>query len=149
MNNFQDVLSGKFRPQVTALAMPDVESFIQKNAGYSVPLPPMQGADWIGGSVTDYSHNKMAQVIYKMGEQYIYICTFPEGSSRSRKTSFPPNCADALTNNTWFWGMDANGDTQAAWNHDGCVCVATSNLEKKDLIAYLDAPEGNSQNAPR
>ena len=49
--NFQDILSGKFKPQMTAVAATDVASYINKNAGYSVELPSVSSADWIGGTV--------------------------------------------------------------------------------------------------
>jgi hypothetical protein len=143
MSNFQDILSGKFKPQVTAVAMADVASYIDQNAGYSIPLPSVASADWISGTVSDYSGDKMAQVVYKMGEQYIYICSFPKQAVNSEKISFPSNCTKAMANNEWFWGQDANGDTQAAWSYGDRVCVATSNLEKKDLIAYLDDAKKN------
>lgn len=138
MNNFQDILSGKFKPQVTAVAMANVALYINQNAGYSVPLPAVASADWVGGTVSDYNGNKMAQVVYKMGEQYIYICSFSKQVVSSNKISFPSNCTKAMANNEWFWGQDANGDTQAAWSFGDHICVTTSNLDKKDLIAYLD-----------
>lgn len=137
MNNFQDILSGKFKPQVTAVAMSDVASYLNQNAGYSIPLPSVASADWIGGAVSDYRGDKMAQVIYKMGEQYIYICSFPKRILDSKKTLFPSKCAKAVTSNQWFWGQDANGDTQAAWSSGDHICIATSNLEKKELTGIL------------
>ena len=146
MNNFQKILNGEFKPQVTAITVPDVATYIQQNAGYPMPLPTVANADWIGGSVTEFSGNKMAQVIYKMGEQYIYICSFPIQQGNS-KISFPSQCTKAVSSNKWFWGLDANGDTQAAWSYADHICVATSNLEKKDLIAYLDAPKESGQNS--
>lgn len=146
MNNFQDVLSGKFKPQITAVAMSNVASYISQNAGYSIPLPSISSADWIGGTVSNFGGEKMAQVVYKMGEQYIYICGFPKQAVASKTISFPSNCTEAMARNGWFWGQDANGDTQAVWSYDGHVCVATSNLEKKDLIAYLDGTKDGQEN---
>jgi len=136
--NFQNILSGKFTPQVTAVASSDVASFIDRNAGYSVQLPSVATADWVGGMVSDYGGNKMVQVVYKIGEEYIYICSFAKSVVNSKKIVFPSDCTKAMEAAGWFWGQDSNGDTQAAWSSDDHVCIATSNLEKNELVAYLN-----------
>ncbi len=136
-SNFQDVLSGKFKPQVTSIATADVAAFITQNAGYPVQLPSLPSADWVGGSVSTQGGNKLAHVVYKMGENYVYICSFPRQIIDSRKVSLSSDCKSAIKNNGWFWGEDSNGDTQAAWSNDDHVCIATANIEKKDLAAYL------------
>lgn len=143
--NFQDVLSGKFKPQITAVAMSDVASYLNQNVGYSVQLPTVAGTDWIGGTVSNYYGDKLAEVVYKMGEAYIYICSFPSNSVSSRKISIPQNCAKAIESNRWFWCENSNGDIQAAWSNADHICVATSNLGKSDLAAYLD-PTNNKTN---
>ncbi len=137
MNNFQDVLSGKFRPQITAITAADVSSFLDHNAGYSVPLPAVPSADWIGGSVTNSDGSKITHVVYKIGEGYIYIYTFPKKAMTSKYVSLPSNCATAIQKDEWYWGFDQNGDTQAVWRSDDHVCVVTANLGRKDLAAYL------------
>ncbi len=141
--DFQDILSGKFKPKITAGTMQEVASYVDQNAGFPVQLPSVANADWIGGTVSDFAGNKMAQVVYKMGEDYIYICSFPEKAVSLNKVSLPPNCAKVIENCEWFWGQDSNGDTQAAWSHDDHVWIATSNLEKNDLVAYLKPPKNN------
>ena len=141
-NNFQNVLSGKFKPQITAITSDEVASFIRQNAGYSMSLPDVRSADWVGGSVSSDDGNKMAHIVYKMGENYIYLCCFPKGVVSSKKVTLPAQCVDAIGKNGWFWTQDEDGDVQAVWNARDNVCIATANLEKKDLVAYLQPPEG-------
>ncbi len=136
-SNFQNVLSGKFKPEVTAVAMPEVASYINQNAGYAMRLPAVASADWIGGLVSDFQGNKMAQVVYKMGEDYIYICSFPKTLLGSKKISFPSSCSKAMEESGWYWTETSDGDIQAAWSNDDHVCIATSNLEKGELASYL------------
>jgi hypothetical protein len=156
--NFQDVLSGKFKPEITAAAISDVASYLNQNAGYAMRLPSVASADWIGGLVSSYDGNKMAQVVYKMGEDYIYICSFPrnvvdsppkaDAPSVREKIFLPLKCTKAIENKGWFWSENSNGDTQAAWSSDDHVCIATSNLEKNDLVVYLRPPtESDSETA--
>ena len=146
--NFQDVLNGTFKPQITAIILSDVASYINQNAGYSVSLPPVASADWIGGTVSNYNGNKMAQVVYKIGEAYIYICSFPKDAVSSKSISFPANCATAMEKTGWFWGENSNGDIQAAWSNSDHVCIATSNLDKGDLMAYLRPPNSDGEGKP-
>lgn len=141
MDNFQEVMSGKFEPQITATNVADVSAYLKQNAGVAVPVPSIRDADWIGGSVTDADGGKATHVIFKIGEGYIYIYSFPRKAMESRSARLPSDCADAIRNNKWYWGMDENGDTQAAWVDGNRVCVATTNMDKSDLINYLQASE--------
>ena len=141
MDNFQEVMSGKFEPQITATNVADVSAYLKQNAGVAVPVPSIRDADWIGGSVTDADGGKATHVIFKIGEGYIYIYSFPRKAMESRSARLPSDCADAIRNNKWYWGMDENGDTQAAWVDGDRVCVATTNMDKSDLINYLQASE--------
>ncbi len=145
MNNFQDVLSGKFKPQITAITTSDVSAFLNQNAGYSIPLPSVPSADWVGGSVTSTDGGKVTHVVYKIGEGYIYIYSFPEAAIATKDVSLPSSCTEAMGKDKWYWGMDENGDTQAVWRSDDHVYVATANLEKKDLINYLKTSDGTVQ----
>ncbi len=137
MNNFQDVLSGKFKPQITATKVADVSSFLDHNAGYTEELPAIPDADWIGGSVANADGWKVTHVVYKIGEGYIYIFSFPREAVSSNHVKLPSDCSHAIKDNQWYWGMDQNGDTQAVWSEANRICVVTANLEKKDLISYL------------
>ena len=145
MDNFQEVMSGKFEPQITATNVADVSAYLKQNAGVAVPVPSIRDADWIGGSVTDADGGKATHVIFKIGEGYIYIYSFPRKAMESRSARLPSDCADAIRNNKWYWGMDENGDTQAAWVDGNRICVATTNMDKSDLINYLQASERTSK----
>lgn len=137
MNNFQNVLNGTFATQITSVKAADVSSFLARNAGFNLPIPSVPNADWVGGSVTTSNGNKATHVIYKIGEGYIYIYSFPAEAVASKHVSLPSSCCAAIKDNRWYWGMDQNGDTQAVWSYNDHVCVATANLQKKDLIDYL------------
>lgn len=144
MNNFQDVLSGKFKSQITAITSADVSNFVNEKTGESVKLPVINEADWIGGSVSS-GGSKAVQAVYKIGEGYIYIYTLPENDVTAGVLSLPPSCASTIKKGEWYWGMDENGDTQAAWTSGSRVFVATTNLDKKDLAGYLKAGGRNPQ----
>lgn len=145
MNNFQEVLNGTFKPQITAITTSDVSAFLNQNAGYNIPLPSVPSADWVGGSVTKSDGSRITHVVYKIGEGYIYIYSFPKDAMASNDVSLPSICTDAIRKDEWYWGMDQNGDTQAVWRTDDHVCVATANLEKKDLVNYLQTSDRTVQ----
>ncbi len=137
MNNFQDVLNGTFATQITAVKAAEVASYLARNAGFNLPIPSVPNADWVGGSVTNSNGSKTTHLVYKIGEGYIYIYSFPAEAVASKHVSLPSNCSAAIKDKRWYWGMDQNGDTQAVWSYNNQVCVATANLQKKDLIGYL------------
>ncbi len=140
-NNFQDVLSGKFKPQITAIGTTDVQQFIERNTGYDISVPDVRSAEWIGGSVSTFNGVKIAHLVYKLGDQYIYIYSFPKDYIKANKLILPSNCKDDMHNKKWFWGMDSNGDTQAVWCSGDHVYIATTNLGKSDLLSYLQQKE--------
>ncbi len=140
-NNFQNVLSGKFKPQITAIGTSDVAEFLHRNTGYVIAVPAVPSAEWIGGSVSIYNGIKIAHVVYKMGEEYIYIYSFPKEFVQSNKLSLPSACKDKMHNKKWFWGIDSNGDTQAVWCSGDHVYIATTNLGREDLIGDLQPKE--------
>lgn len=140
-NNFQNVLSGKFKPQITASGTSDVAEFLHRNTGYEIAVPSVRNAEWIGGSVSIYNGMKIAHLVYKMGEQYIYIYSFPKEFVQADKLSLPSACKDKVHNKKWFWGVDSNGDTQAVWCADGHIYIATTNLRRQDLMGYLQPKE--------
>lgn len=143
-DNFRNVLSGKFKPQITAIGTSDVAEFLRRNTGYVIVVPAVHNAEWIGGSVSTYNGIKIAHVVYKMGEEYIYLYSFPKQSAQSNKISLPPACKDKVHHKEWFWGIDSDGDTQAVWCSGDHIYIATTNLGRESLISYLQPREETS-----
>ncbi len=144
-NRFQDVLSGQFKPQITALAASDVANYIEQNAGYAPRLPAVPTADWVGGSVSEVKGGKVCQIVYKMGETFIYIFGFPKQLLSTKSVTLPKDCISSIDSNKKFWTMDEDGDTQVIWGHGAHICVAASNLGRTELAGYLQTSNGSAQ----
>jgi hypothetical protein len=84
----------------------------------------------------------MAHVIYKMGENYIYLYCFPKDAMVSHGVHLPANCIDSINKNNWYWTEDEDGDVQVVYDFQNKVCIATANLDKQDLVAYLQPGAG-------
>ena len=136
-SNFQNVLNGQFRPQITSFTSGDVAKFVAQNAGYIMQLPAVPAAQWIGGSVSSVDGQKTFQIVYKMGETYIYIYGFSKQLLDLKKVTLPADCLNTLQQQKKFWTMDAYGDVQVVWGHGDHICIMTSNLGKSDLAGYL------------
>ncbi len=142
--DFQNLLKGTFTLQVKTQDAKDVVKFLKEKAGYSIPLPIIQSADWIGGSVTTLHAEKVVDVAYKMGTSYICIYAFPTSLAHSNAVTLSHECTKALDENEWFWNRGSNGNLQVAWKHENHVCVVTTNLDKVELIVYLKTIKGIS-----
>ncbi|MFZ1081734.1 MAG: anti-sigma factor [Candidatus Kryptoniota bacterium] len=147
--DFQTLLKGGFNPQVKTHDADDIIKFLKERAGYSIPLPIIRNADWIGGSVATLATEKVVNVVYKMGGAYIYIYAFPTLLAHSKVVSLSHECIKALDKDEWFWNQSSTGNLQVAWKHENHVCVATSNLDKGELIAYLKTIKGIEDNSWR
>jgi Putative zinc-finger len=136
-SDFQNLLGGRFNAQVKTHGADEITRFIKENAGYSIPLPTIHNADWIAGSVGALETEKVINVVYKIGASYIYIYAFPTLLAHSKAISLSLECIKALDENKWFWNQSPKGNVQVAWKYQSRVCVATSNLDKRELMAYL------------
>jgi len=145
-SDFQNLLKGEFRAQITAHDADDIIEFIKQKAGFSIPIPVIHNADWIGGNVTTLENEKIITVAYKVGPSYIYIYAFPTELAHSKTISLSLGCINSLDKNAWFWSQSSKGDLQVAWKYKNHVCVATSNLNKNNLIAYLKTSKGINEN---
>jgi hypothetical protein len=140
-DNFQHVLTGTLRPEITSTAISDVLTYVKEKAGYSINLPLIPKVDWVGAAITDGDNRPIAHVIYKMGETYIYIFAFPEKYLDARVVKLPLGCIKSISGDNWYWTHDSNGDLQAVWAHDGNICVATANIERNELVSLLSSKE--------
>ena len=136
-DDFQNVLDGTFKPQITTGRTADVAEFINRNTGYNITVPEVPRAEWIGGSVSTFNGVKIAHLVYKVGESYIYIYSFPKGFAKSKKIFLPHACKRVMESKKWFWELDSNGDTQAVWCSGDHVYIATANVGKRDLGTAL------------
>ena len=140
--DFQNLLNGKFIPQIKSNDVDNVDRFITENAGYSIPLPIIHDVEWIGGSVASLETQKVVRVAYKMGLSYLYIYAFPTLLAHSNAVTLSLKCIKALDGNNWYWDERQNGNLQVVWKYKNRVCVATSNLSRKDLTTYLKTLKG-------
>jgi predicted anti-sigma-YlaC factor YlaD len=143
VSGFENLLAGEFQPQIKTQAVDEIIGFVKHNAGYSIPLPVTASADWVGGSVTTFGKEKIVKVAYKMGTHYIYIYAFPTQLAHSNAISLPRECIGTLDKSEWYWRNISKGGLQVAWMYKGVVCIATSNLERKELSTYLKEPRGS------
>jgi len=134
---FQNVLRGEFHSQITTHNADNIIEFIKRKAGYSIPLPVIHDADWIGGNVTMLQKEKVVNVVYKMGKSYIYVYAFPTSLAHANQVSLSRKCIKTLDRNEWFWNHGTKGELQVAWGYKNCVCVVTSNLDQSNLMTYL------------
>jgi len=141
-NDFQNVVNGKFNPDFKSHETSDIIKFLKANAGYSIPLPVIRSAEWIGGSVGTLEAKKVVDVVYKVGSSYLFIHAFPTSLAHSGAVSLSRECTKALDQNKWFWKQTSSGHTQVTWKDRNHVCVATSNLDKSELVASLKSIEG-------
>ncbi len=141
-NDLQMLLSGQFSPQIKTRDVNSVDEFVKREAGFSIPLPEIRDADWIGGSVAALKDGKVAHIAYKVGGSYLVIYAFPSLLAHSQTISLSLGCIRALDENRWFWNQSSTGNLQAVWKYKNRVCVASSNIDKHDLIAYLKTIKG-------
>lgn len=140
--NFLNLLKGEFNPQIKSQDAADIINFIKQKAGYSIPLPTIRNADWVGGSVTALEKEKAVDVVYKAGSAFIYIYAFPTTLAHSNAVSLSLECIKALDENDWFWSKGSKENLQVVWKSENHVCVLTSNLDKKELTNYLKTIKG-------
>lgn len=139
--NFALLKSGKLKPNLVSSVPESVREFLQKsNLQFGVELPSIQNGEWCGASATEGSGVKQAHLIYKIGNDLLYVFEVSDDDALSGKhLSLPPAAKRGLAQSGWYTDPDHPDCNVVLWKTDEAVCVAVSTMRKGRLLSLLTA----------
>ena len=141
-DTFALVKAGQLVPAIVSSVPESVSSFFQRSPlQFGVDLPMIQGCDWCGGSETEFGGVKQAHLIYRIGNEWVYICeTSDRDALQGAPLTLPPAAKIALAKSEWYTDPTHPDCNVVVWKNGDVVCVAVSTMKKGRLLAVLTPP---------
>jgi hypothetical protein len=133
------VRTGRFVPAMISSVPESVGGFFQRSSlQFGVQIPRLRGSDWCGGSASDKEGVRQAHLVYKMGEEWVYLCEMSgEDALNGDQLSLPPAARIALRHSSWYTDPMHPRCSVIVWQRNNVVCVAVSTMEKQQLLALF------------
>jgi len=136
--NYGSVLKGDFRPQITSGLVSQVRSFFEGKTDFPVFVPEMKKCTLVGGALNDYQGASVVHLMYKHGEQTIYLgeaCykTVMKGTA----LNLTREAREELGRTGWYRSATAEGAAIVLWVKGNTICAAVSAMPADHLMAHL------------
>lgn len=141
LDNFHAVQDGKLSLQLASSTPSDVKAFFQNKVNFDVDVHHLRNAKLIGAVYTEYKNVKLAHVVYKSGDNIIYVYQalmkdVGNGSGLNARREI----RDALAKDDIF--MDSittppHHCCTVVWEERGILCSAVSCLPKNEMLVTL------------
>ena len=137
--NFALVKAGTMQPEMVRVIPESSNDFFRRSdLQFGVHVPKFHNCDWFGGSASECSGVKQAHLLYKIGNELIYVCEMSDDDALyGTQVSLPPAAKRALAQSGWYTDPDHPDCNVILWKTDEAVCVAVSTMKKGQLLALL------------
>lgn len=137
--NFVSIRDGELKPSLIS-CFPDavLAYFEQHNPRFAVKLLNVPNSDWYGAMADEYDGVKLAHVVYKFGDEIVYVFQANQSEVLNGSSlSLPPAARSALRTSGWYTDPDHPDCNVVVWTVDGTLCTAVSSMKKERLLAML------------
>ncbi len=138
--NFMLIRKGELVPTMVSCERDLVVGFFEKNnVRFAVAVPPMEGCDWYGATTDEYEGAVLAHVVYKIGDDYLYLYQVEKSEVGARSAlSLPETVLASLGKTGWYTDIDHAECTIILWSLNGTLCAAASTMSKERMMALLE-----------
>lgn len=138
ISNYQAVLKGEFTPQVVSDRPERVRTFFDGKTEFPVFVPEMKECILVGGIVNDFHGMRLAHVVYKHGQQTIYLYqACRESVMKGDKLQLSSEAKSDLERTGWHCCTAPDGAAIVLWTHGKTLCAAVSAMKGDHLRAHL------------
>lgn len=139
--NFALVRSGELKPSMVSCYPEGVVGFFERNGmRFAVNVKSLENCEWYGAISSDYNGVRLAHVVYKIGDDIIYVFQVSEDEVQEGSLlQMPPAAKQALASTNWYTDPDHPDCSVVLWKDKGTLCAAVSTMKKDRLLALLTA----------
>jgi hypothetical protein len=140
-NNLDGILEGSLTPQIATDDPKALKAFFSEKATFNVSVPSLKNCSLVGAISSHYNDECVAQVIYKHGNDVIYmyetrIDSVMNGLSCS--LNLPSEVKDQLRKTGWYIESHVPNCTLMMWQPDSItLCCVVAEMNKERLWACL------------
>lgn len=141
VQNFSQVRSGELKPSMIA-CYPDivVGYFEEKGFDFAVSIPVDDSCDWYGAVSDTYDGVKQAHIMYKRGDDLLYVFEVNKNTALPGSTfSLPAAARKSLAETGWYTDPQHQDCNVILWTVDETLCAAVSTMGKDKMLAVLTA----------
>jgi len=141
VQNFSLVRSGEMKPSMIA-CYPDivVGYFEEQGVDFAVSIPVDDSCDWYGAISNTYDGVKQAHIMYKRGDDLLYVFEVNKNAAlRGSTFSLPVAARKSLAETGWYTDPQHRDCNVVLWTVDETLCAAVSTMGKDQMLAVLTA----------
>lgn len=137
--NLLSIRDGELKPSIVSCFPESVLAYFkQQNPRLSVKLLNAPNSDWYGAIADEYGGVKLAHVVYKLGDEIVYVFQANQSEVLNGSPfSLPPAAKIALKQSGWYTDPGHPDCSVVVWIVDGTLCTAVSTMKKDRLFAML------------
>jgi anti-sigma factor (TIGR02949 family) len=139
--NFALIRSGELKPSMISCYPEGVVGFFERNGlRFAVNVKNIESCEWYGAIASEYNGVKMAHVVYKIGDDLMYVFQVSENDvQQGSLLQIPAAAREALAKTNWYTDPDHPDCNVVLWRDNGTLCAAVSTMKKDQLLALLTA----------
>ncbi|HXG38687.1 MAG TPA: zf-HC2 domain-containing protein [Bacteroidota bacterium] len=139
--NFALVRSGEIKPTMISCYPEGVIGFFERNGlRFAVNVKNIESCEWYGASSSEYNGVKLAHVVYKIGDDMMYVFQVSENDVQQGSLfQLPPAAREALAETNWYTDPEHPDCNVVLWRDKGTLCAAVSTMKKDRILALLTA----------
>lgn len=141
LSNFALVRSGELKPSMVA-CYSDVMIgyFHRQDVDFAVSVLSDDSCDWYGAMSNDYGGVKLAHIVYKRGDDLLYVYEVDKDQAMQGPVLSLPHAARVALNQTgWYTDPKHKDCNVVLWTVNKTLCAAVSTMKKDQMLALLAA----------
>jgi len=143
LNNFDAVVAGTMKPSIVSDNVPAMKAYFSQRVSYNVVVPKtIDKCKLIGGMVSDYLGRPLSHLVYRDGDNVVYLYQVDMASVMDGKTlMIPTEAKEQLLKTGWYVRSPHPNCNLVMWLKDSTLCTAVADMDKDALISYLSYSE--------
>jgi len=139
LDNFALVNSGELKPSMVACYSDVVIGYFQRQGvEFAVSVIADDSCDWFGAIANSYEGVKLAHIVYKRGNDLLYVYEVGKKEALEGSVlSLPAAAKASLVQTGWYTDPQHDGCNVVLWTVNETLCAAVSNMNKDRLLALL------------
>lgn len=138
LNNFDAVLGGSMPTVFVATDHESLRQELERNANVSFNVPQLRDCSLEGGMLSDCSGQPAAHVVYKRGNDVIYLYQVDlKAALRGEEFDLPADVKEELLRTGWYILAGHPKCTLALWISGEKLCAIIADIGKDELLEVL------------
>ncbi|MBX7043597.1 MAG: hypothetical protein K1X85_11925 [Ignavibacteria bacterium] len=137
---FNKIIDGKVPLQIKSSDAKVLADSMNKYLDFKVFVPDVKDAQLVGGTCNEINGEKLAHIIHKKGNVYIYTLQGNKDHilSKGSRIVLCKDFTEKVNNGTnWFTCLKEKTSSAVIWYKDNVICSSVAQMDSEDITAVL------------